>query len=288
MQWKNLFRKKQTATEHLPTVTIAPTPKHVVGKPPARVPMTSDDPAARERKRARLERRVADLRYDLTLAESDTRPENRWTERAAELDAAIAQARSDAEATLAAPPEFVGVPLPPLPVTVERVTLAEPAEIAFRVGDECFRYTEEVDWAERGHQKVEPVLRRVDGSVDALLPADLPAERRGKLHEHLAHGLGTLAALLRECGMSTQDAARKTLADLASPCPACGGWRDLLGRCPACQQRQWAADALRADAERLRKERDDQLEEAHRWAERLPILRRQLLDAEAELAQLGG
>ena len=80
-------------------------------------------------------------------------------------------------------------------------------------------------------------------------------------------------------------------AEVALPTPArerSAGWRDLLGRCPACQQRQWAADALRADAERLRKERDDQLEEAHRWAERLPIMRHRLADAEAELARLSG
>ena len=288
MPLKNPFRKKQNQPEPLPTVTIAPTPKHPVAKPPARVPMAGDDPAALEQRRKRLERRVADLHYDLTLAESATHPENRWTERAAELDAAIEQARRDAEATLAAPADAVGIPLPPTPVTVEQMTLTEPAEIAFRIGDERFRYSEEVDWAERGHQMADPVLRRVEGSVEALLPPLIPDERRDELREHLAHGLGTLAALLREGGMSAADASGKTLADLASPCTACGGWRDLLGRCPACQQRQWAADALRADAERLRKERDDQLEEAHRWAERLPILRHRLADAEAELGRLSG
>lgn len=283
MPWKNLFRRKQAAPPTLPMVTVEPTPRRTV---PAARPPAPTDPAALERRRQRLERRIADLRYDLALAESATQPENRWTARAAQLEAAIEQARRDAEAILAAPAGVPGIPLPPLPVVVETVAPAEPAEIIFRVGVERFRYSEEVDWAERGHQKAEPLLRRVAGNVEALLPDDVPTERRDELREHLAHGLGTLAALLREGAVSAAVAGQKTLADLASPCPVCGGWRDLLGRCPACQERQWAAAGLRADAERLRKERDDQLAEAHRWAERLPVLRRQLAEAESELAHL--
>lgn len=283
MPWKNPFRKEERAD--LPTVPVTPAPRPALGTP-ARPQMAGDDPAQAARRRARLERRVADLRYDLALALSAGQPHNRWTERVAELDAAIAQARSDADAVLAPPAEPAGIPLPPLPVTVERVVSSEPGEVRFRVGDETFEYTEELDWAERGHQMAEPVLRRVAGSVTTLLPPDLPPERRAELHEHLAHGLGTLAALLREGGLAPADAERKTLADLADPCPICGGWRDLLGRCPACQQRRWESDALHAEAARLLKERNDQLDEAHRWAERRGLLQRQLLDAEAELARL--
>jgi len=248
--------------------------------------MAGDDPATLERRRKRLERRIADLRYDLELAESATREPNRWSERAAELTEAIDQARRDAEAVLVPTDPQPGLPLPPLPVTVEWLTLDEPAEVVFRVGDERFRYSEEIDWAERGHQKAEAVLQRTEGEVEALLPADLPTERRPELREHLAHGLGTLAALLREEGMTAEAASRLTLADLAQPCPVCGGWQDLRGRCPACQERTWAAAGLRADAARLLKERNDQLAEGRRWAERGPVLRRQLADAEAELVRL--
>lgn len=289
MPWRNPFKRKpKDAAPELPRAPLVPAEQTRVGPPVVGMPLSADDPAALERRRKRLERRLNDLRYDLRLAESATQEPNRWTERAAELDAAIAQARLDAEAAMAPPPDRSGFPLPSVPVTVERIVKSEPAEIVFRIGELRFRYSEELDWAERGAQKAEPVLQRVEGEIDPLLPDAIPAERRDDLREHLAHGLGTLAALLREGELDAYAASRMTLADLAEPCPVCGGWRDVRNRCPACQQRQWAAAALRADADRLLKERNDQLNEAHRWRERLGVLRRQLAETEAELDRLAG
>jgi hypothetical protein len=95
-----------------------------------------------------------------------------------------------------------------------------------------------------------------------------------------------LAESLRDGAIDGTPPPALTLADLATPCPDCGGWRDLKGRCPACQDREWRANALRADTERLIKERNDQIEEMQRLRERLPVLRRQLQDAEEELAKL--
>lgn len=287
MPWRNFFsRKPHTEPGAQPQPTPAqPPPTRVIGRA-AIGHGAASDPATLERRRARIARRVEDLRYDLALAESATHEPNRWTERADELRLAIEQARRDEAAVRAAPAGRVGVPLPPTPVTVERVAPAEPAEVIFSIGGERFRYGEVLDWAERGHQKAPPQLRRAAGDVTALLPDATPLDQRDELREHLAHGLATLAARLRDDALDGVPARAWTLADLASPCPECGGWRDLFGRCPACQARAWEAGRLRADADRLAQERHGQLEEARRWAERLPILRRQLADAEAELARM--
>jgi hypothetical protein len=285
MPWRDFFKRKQsTQAAEPPTVQ---TGAAVVGRPAARRAAEPDDPQARERRRQRLERRIQDLRYDVGLAESATRSENRWTERIEQLNQAIEQAQCDAQAALSAPPDQPGIPLPPLPVIVERVEPGEPAEIVFRVGDETFRYAEDLDWAERGHQKAEAQLQRVEGDVDAIMPPTIPPERRAELREHLAHGLSTLADELRAAALDKRPLPAYTLADLARPCPECGGWRDLKGRCPACQQRQWQADHLRAEADRLLKERNDQFEEQRRWTERLPVLRRQLAEAEAATSPPG-
>jgi hypothetical protein len=289
MPWRDFLKRKradiqqqqqQQQPEHTGTTTQAAT--QIIGRRQAR----ADDPAALERRRKRLERRAADLRYDLALAESALRMPNRWSERVEQLNAAIEQAQRDIRTTLEAPPGRAGVALPPWPLVVDAVQPQEPAEVRFRIDDVAFRYSEEIDWAERGHQKAEPQLRRTAGDVAALLPPDVPDDRAGELTEHLAHGLATLAAQLRDDALVGHTTPLYTLADLASPCPECGGWRDLRGRCPACQARQWAAERLRADADRLINERNDQLEEARRWSERLPIIQRQLADTEAELAAL--
>ena len=288
MPWRDFFKPKAKPTPPPTPPVAAP----VVGRPAlARRTVDPHDPAVRERRRRRLEQRIRDLGYDLTLAESATREPNRWTTRVAELNAAVEQTRHDAEAVVQAPPGHVGIPLPPTPVAVERVEAgapSQPADVSFRVGVETFRYSEELDWAERGHQLAEPQLRRVAGQVERLLPADLPLVQRAELHEHLAHGLATLAGDLRDDALAGRATPPYTLADLASPCARCGGWCDLKGRCPACQAREWAAARLRAEAERLTKERNDQVDEARRWAERLPVLHRQLTDAAAELATFTG
>jgi hypothetical protein len=288
MPWKDFFKRKSTNQQ--PNAPATPEPPQqqatsaplIVGKRP---PVT--DPQARERRRRRLEQRIKDLQYDIAQAEEATGEHNRWTERIAGIEEAIEQARRDVEAALAIPPGRAGIPLPPLPVTVQEVQPQEPATVRFQIGDEVFAYQEEIDWAERGTQKAPGLLVRQEGEIDALVPPDIPADRRDELREHLAHSLGTLAEQLRDEAMAGQPHPTLTLADLARPCPECGGWRDLRGRCPACQERQWRADALRADAERLMKERNEQLEDLQRMRERLPILRVQLADAQADLARFG-
>ena len=245
-----------------------------------------NDPEVRGRRRKRLQERITNIQYDVQQAESALTESNRWTERMEGLNQAIEQARRDADSILTAPPDRVGIPLPAWPVVIERVQPTEPAEIVLRIGDVPFRYTEALDWAERGTQKVEPQLQRTEGDVERLMPAEVPVEQRSELREHLAHGIATLVAQVRDDALDGRASPSVTLADLATPCPTCGGWRDLKGRCPSCQAREWQAQSLREDVDRLIRERNETLDDMQRLRERLPVLRRQLADARTELATL--
>lgn len=274
------FRKHAQPEHAAPEPPAArPQPVPVVGRPRA----DADDPAVRERRRQRLERRVKDLGHDITRAESALQAENRWSERVSELDQAIAQTRSDLEAVQQPDVVHTPWPLPAWPVVIEQIEPGEPSVVRFRVGELPFHYSEEVDWAERGHQKAELVLRRRAGDIEALIPPDTPPERRAALAEHLAHSLAALAVQLRDDALVGSPPTNVSLAELASPCPVCGGWRDLRGRCLEDQRRAWEAQGLRAELERLLDERNSRLEEAQRWRESLPVLRRQLQQTEEEL-----
>jgi hypothetical protein len=281
MIWRRLFKREAGDQPEHPNLFEQPQPTPRV---PDRKPADPGDPAVRAQRRQRIERRVRDLGYDIALAESALAAENRWSTRVAEINQAIEQARRDLE--LAQEPEVrQAIPLPPWPVTVDSVQPARPAAVRFQVGDVPFHYAEELDWAERGHQLAEPQLGRSRGDLASMIPPDVPADRRDELEAHLAHSLNAYAERLREDAATGKPALSLTLADLAAPCPVCGGWRDFLGRCLACQRREWQAQTIRDDVNRLLDERDSQLEEARRWRESLPVLRRQLADAEAELTK---
>ena len=267
----------------------------IIGRRPgATGAVDPNSPEAIARRQSRLTRRLRDLRYDLGQANTAHSEPNRWTERVEELTTAIGQAERDEHTALQVEPGWTSYPLPTTPLTIEHVHVEEPAEVRFRIGAASFIYSEDIDWAERGHQKADVPLRRTGGEIEALLPESVPQERRADLHEHLAHGLATLAEALRDAELerAATGTARAsypavaTLADLAQPCPICGGWRDFRGRCPACQQREWLAEQLRAERQQLVKERNDQQQELARMRERRGLLLRQIADAEAELELL--
>lgn len=243
------------------------------------------DPATRARRRERLERRVRDLTYDIALAESALQRENRWNKRVEELDAAVEQARQDIKRLSEPPEDQTSITLPSWPVVIEHIRAEEPSEVRFRIGDVPFLYSEEIDWAERGHQRADLVLRHFEGDVTDLIPPDVPAERRDELAQHLSHSVSALAVLLRDNELEGRPQPELTLSDLAKPCPECGGWRDVRDRCLACQQREWQKQEINAEIQRLIDERDSQLNEVRRWQESLPVLRRQLENAERELQQ---
>jgi len=288
MPWWDILKRKSADQPEAPDLPVPPPRRELpmVQSAVSRPKADPNDPAVRERRRARLERRIRDLRYDIGQAELAQTDNNRWTERIDGINEAIDQARRDIEIVMTVPPGWVPHPLPAWPVVIEEVQPHEPAEIRLRVGEVSFIYSEALDWAERGHQKAPPELRRTEGEIERLMPESIPADRRDELRDHLAHGLATLVTQIREDALDGKLTPALTLSDLASPCPECGGWRDLKGRCPACQEREWRADHLRDEVDRLIKERNDHLEELAKFRERLPLLRRQLADSEAELATL--
>lgn len=252
-------------------------------QPNARGEQPQIDSATAARRRARLEQRITNLKHDIERAASANRPDNRWNRRIAEIQAAIEQANTDADRAASIEQPAEPIELPATPVVDIRVTTAIPATVTFRIGDEAFRYSEEIDWTERGEQRDLPGLRRFEGDPARLIPADVPAERRPALEEHLRHALGALAVQLRDGGEDAGQGLSLTLRDLATPCPVCGNWRDLLGRCIACQRREWQAAQIRSEVNRLLEERNHLLDEMAKAREALPILQRQLRDARAEL-----
>ncbi|MBA2453609.1 MAG: hypothetical protein H0V47_10590 [Chloroflexia bacterium] len=303
MSWWNRLKRKDDT--HKPDEQPAGSQEGVVGRSASRRSQVDlSDPAVRERRRQRLERRVKDLTFDIERSEAALADENRWSERVAEIDRAIDQARKDTQTIVSAPADNVGVTLAPNPVTIEHVypgrtaevhadvgeelAPGDPADIRFLVGDVPFRYAEEIDWSERGHTRTETQLHRVEGDINRLIPGKAPEERRDELREHLAHSLSTFAEHLQENAFANKPQPHMTLGNLAQPCPECGGWKDWKGRCPACQRRQWEAQNIESEIERLMDERNHQMEEARRWRERLPILRRQLDEARKDLARYEG
>lgn len=239
------------------------------------------DPQTAARRRARLERRIRNLEHDIERAASAGRADSHWQRRIADINAAIKQAEIDARDMASHPIRHEVVDLNPVPITDINVQTEMPATVRFSIGSEQFRYSEEIDWSERGEQRSLPGLRRFDGDPAALLPEALDPDRREALLEHLLHAVGALAIALRDDSASLPD--ELTLATLASPCPVCGNWRDHRDRCITCQRREWATNELRTEINRMVEERNRLLEEIAGQREALPILQRQLQDARREL-----
>ena len=247
-----------------------------------------DAPVVREAERRRLRRllqRRDDLAYDIAHAEQAFLPENRWVDRARELDAAIAEAEADLAALQPSPHE-PGPMLPETPIRVVEVDAGDQASVVLAVDDVRLGYREEPDWAERGHQLAPPRLSRVRGDVDVLLPEGRDAADRADLAEHLRHSFAVVAEDTLAAARDGQPLPQMTLADLARPCPVCGGRLDPKGRCPTCMALDWRRQALRDAVDRLLAERDATLADLARTRDRLPVVRRQLAEVEADIAQL--
>jgi hypothetical protein len=241
-----------------------------------------------ERRLTELRRRRQDARFDVEQGELAAEEVNPWSERIALLTDALATIEADRQALDALPV----APVHPLPTTLIEEIVARGdflIEVSFRIGGEPFSYREETDWNERGGPTVRGDLRRQSGSPEALLPPDAPPVRRDALLAHLDSSLDVFATDLRDrflTGMSLPE--RPTLADLAQPCPRCGGWQDWQGRCPECARRDLRRQELRAEWERLERARAAEAEERHRLVERLPVARRRLALIESELAAVVG
>jgi len=259
--------------------------------PPRDRAPAAGDPATRDRLAA-LRKRREGMRYDLERAEAANRPENPWRDRIALLDESLATIEADL-ARLEAIPTLPGFRLRPVPIEEIAVTTTDPVTVTFRIGRERFRFSEETDWDQRGGPVVRGDLRHREGDAAALVPADTPPERREALAAHLAESVIVFATDLRDRALEGEptvppDRPRPTLADLAEPCPVCGGWREWGGTCETCAARAFQQQQLHAEAVRLQTEREAEENDRHKWAERLPVARRRMADIEAEIAKLEG
>ena len=279
MVWKRLFGK---STEPPAESAPQPDPGGIV-----RRQLPAADPAQQSRLDALRQRRDM-AAYDLERAEAARQPENPWRERMDLLDRSLATIEDDLRALDAVTP-LPPLALPETPITDIEVQIEEPASVSYSIGPEHFRWEEEIDWDQRGGPVVRGQIQQRSGDAAKLVPANVPAERRGELARHLAESATVLALDLRDRALDGEPLPEHpTLADLARPCPVCGDWLDWRGHCDACATRAWQRQNLRAEAARLAQERDDEEEDRHKWSERLPVARKRLADVDAEIANLEG
>lgn len=235
---------------------------------------------------ARLLRRRDELRYDLSLSEQALRPENRWTERLRELDAAIGELEGRIAELDPAPSPSPEPELPPVPVEVAVEPEETPATVTLTIAGMPLRWVEEIDWAERGHQLAPARLRRSEGEVAEVLRAVGYRMPSPALLETLAASLELVAADALSAARRERVWTPVALANLARPCDRCGGWRDVRGRCPTCAAREWERQQLLLERNRLRQERNEVFRDWQRARDRLPVIQRQLAEVEAEIRQL--
>ena len=282
MVWKRLFGSNKETPPPTPPPAAEPDASGVVRRQPA-----AADPAQQSRLDA-LRRRRDMAAYDLERARAAQQPENPWQERIDLLDGSLATIKDDLRALDAAQP-LPGFPLPETPITDIDVQVEEPASVAYTIGPERFLWEEEIDWDQRGGPVVRGQMQQRSGNAAALVPPDAPTDRREALARHLAESATVFALDLRDRALDGEPLPeRPTLADLARPCLECGDWLDWKGHCATCAQRAWRRQSLLAEAERLTQERDAEIEDRHKWAERFPVARKRLADIDAEIAVLEG
>lgn len=235
---------------------------------------------------AGLRRKRAAILFDLEQGELAASPDNPWTRRIALLTDAMTSVSDDlAEATTIQRGPYH--PVPPAPITIGMIETGAAASVEFSVGDNRFVYSEDPDWAERGHQIARMELVRRTGDVDSLVPDDTPGDVRGDLRAHLSDSLFVMASDLRDRTLDGEPLpTNPTLADLAAPCPVCGGWTDWRGTCQACARRNARIMELKREEGRLLDERAREADERRRLVEGIPLARKRLRDVEADLARL--
>ncbi len=282
MAWKRFFGRSKEPEPPAPATIPEPDASGIVRRrPPAA------DPAMQNRLETLRQRRDM-AAYDLERSVAARQPENPWRERMDLLDRSLATIEDDLRALDAVPP-LPAISLPETPITDIDVRLEEPVSVAFTIGPERFAWEEEIDWDQRGGPVVRGQVRQRSGNAAALVPPDVPEERREALERHLAESASVLALDLRDRALEGEPLPeRPNLADLARPCPVCGDWLDWRGHCDTCATRAFRRQTLRAEAARIAQERDDEEEDRHKWSERLTVARKRLADLDADIAKLEG
>ncbi len=297
--WNRSERKREEERrEETPLEAPAPLPagsprlpSHLESAFAERRRVPGPDGADDEERRRRLDilkrRRVAML-YDVQQGEQAQAENNPWQNRIDLLSEALITVSDDLK-RLADAPKSPYHPVPPTPLNIEQEGDGDVATVVIRIGDKRFEYSEELDWAERGHQITRPELVLRSGDPGRLVPEDTPTELRPALERHLTNSLYVLATDLRERMLDGEPLPERiTLEELAKPCPKCGGWTDWRGICQACAQRIAATAELKREELRLLDERAAEAEERHRLIERVPLARRRLRDIHNEIASLAG
>lgn len=245
-----------------------------------------DEQSATESRRAALERRRMAIQFDIDQGELALEPENPWTHRITLLTEALANVESELQAMRQVVPAPFH-PLPETPVSDVQVSATEPYTVALRIGNEHFRWAEKLDWIERGGILAQPEFVQESGNAANLVPTDTSVELAESLAEHLVDSVTTYAISLRDARLAGDELPNGiTLADLAPPCPVCGGWMDYRHTCNTCAVRNVNEQALFQERQHLMRERSAEAEERHRLGERLPLALRRMADVERELAEL--
>lgn len=285
MVWRRIFQPQPDPEEPAGEDAKAALPPHLAERFGARRREPGSPAEELRRRLARLRNQQQATRYDIEQGELAIEEDNPWKQRIGLLGEALETVEADYRAAEAvAPGPFH--PLPDTPIDGMDVAVEnDVARVRFAIGDERFVYEEPLDWAERGHQITRSELVRVAGDPAALVPADTPAALRDELLRHLTGSIFVLATVLRDRTLDEEPLPEEiTLADLARPCPTCGGWTDYRGRCQYCARRAARLQELFRERDRLLNERAAEIEEQHRAAERLPLARRRLADIEREIA----
>ncbi len=291
MVWRNLLRKSTDRSEDDAQKSRPEKPRarprleQVVTHREEERSRSTNDPD--ERRRAGLRRQRVAILYDIEQGELATSADNPWNNRINLLTGALETITSDLQRVSTVEPGPYH-PMPATPIRIERVEVEGAAVVEFTIGAERFSYAEEPDWAERGHQIAPPELLHRAGDATELVPDDTPEHLLSSAQEHLAGSLFVFAASLRDHVLDGEPLPETpSVADLARPCPDCGGWTDWRGTCQACARRNAGIAALKREEARLLDDRKQEAEERHRLVEGLPIARRRLRDVETELARLG-
>ncbi len=283
MSFLNRFRKQRT-TPTEPEPVQVPTPesraKGFVPPPPRQAPERSPDPGVE-----RLRQRIAALEHEIEMVERSGDPDSPYQQRLGILATALESIEQEiAEAT---PLQSRDVPaLEPSPITNIAVELEPVPRVSFQIGDQVFRYSEEIDWAERGTQIVHGDLMGDGVDVRPLVPIEFPSDLRDELADHLEQSLFAFATDLRDRSIDGRALPMNvTLADLAVPSPDCGDWQLWGGISLRCLEHDARLRELNAERARLLTERSSDIEERQRQVEELPIQRRRLNQAIADLQQ---
>jgi hypothetical protein len=278
------FRKRETVEPEkvsTPVPQVVTRAKGFVPPPPRQKPPASSDPRAE-----RLLRRIEALEEEIELVERSADPDSPFQQRIAVLSSALdAIEREIASATTLPTRELPS--LPPIPIANVSVTLEPVPQVSFSIESHRFTYTEEIDWAERGTQIVRGDLVGTDIETGPLIPSEITGPLREELSAHLERSLFAFATDLRDRAIEGSPLpVDVTLADLAVPSPACGDWELWGGVSLHCLEHEARLRDLNAERSRLLDERGAEIEERQRQVEELPIQRRRLAQAIADLRAL--